>query len=234
MKRYAQLPFQLDAEQLQEEYLALEKEWISHFNTGYYTGDWSGITLRKPIGEAHGLSAGNVAVKTYEDTPLMKQLPYTQQVLDAIQTEKQAVRYLQLTPNSEIKPHKDFDLVYWDGYVRLHIPIITNDAVKFMIGDKLVQMKPGECWFADFSQTHSVSNTGETSRIHLVIDCLVNDWVEQLFKEEGIIEPDETQPDPIDMLSTEEKHLMIQNLKDMGTETGDRLAKEMIIKYQLH
>lgn len=233
MKSFAQLPFQFDELKLVEEFNNIHQQWIGHFNTGYYTGDWSGITLRKPIGEAHGLSAGNVSVKTYEDTPLMKELPYTQRVLDAIQTEKQAVRYLQLAPNSEIKPHKDFDLVYWDGYVRFHIPIITNDSVKFMIGDEQLNMKPGECWFADFSRTHSVSNFGKTSRIHLVIDCLVNNWVEQLFKEEGIVEANETPPDPIDVLSNEDKKEIINNLRAMGTDTGDRLANEMSAKYQL-
>ena len=42
-------------------------------------------------------------------------------------------------------------------------------------------MAPGECWFIDPAFPHSVRNRGESPRIHLVIDCVINDFVNGLI-----------------------------------------------------
>ena len=46
-------------------------------------------------------------------------------------------------------------------------------------------MKEGECWYLDLSLPHWVENHGKTDRIHLVIDCLVNDWLRELILNEA-------------------------------------------------
>ena len=46
-------------------------------------------------------------------------------------------------------------------------------------------MKEGECWYLNLSLKHRVNNFGDTSRIHLVIDCKVNDWIKNLLNEEA-------------------------------------------------
>jgi hypothetical protein len=38
-------------------------------------------------------------------------------------------------------------------------------------------MAPGECWYLRLSDPHRVANRGETDRVHLLIDCRVNDWL---------------------------------------------------------
>jgi hypothetical protein len=40
-------------------------------------------------------------------------------------------------------------------------------------------MKEGECWYLNFNLPHRVKNSGTADRIHLVIDCVVNDWLLQ-------------------------------------------------------
>ncbi|MNR01210.1 hypothetical protein D3C85_1170080 [compost metagenome] len=37
----------------------------------------------------------------------------------------------------------------------------------------------------DFSNTHSIRNEGKTTRVHLIIDALKNDWTDQLFETHG-------------------------------------------------
>jgi len=233
MKTYHKLPFSINSNELLLEFNSCIANWISHFNTSYYKGEWSGIPLRSPKNKNHQLSAGDSHNDDYQDEAILKGLPYTRSVLNSLKTEKFSVRYLRLTPGSEIKAHKDHDMIFWDGYIRLHIPIITNDDVAFKLGDEILKMKPGELWFADFSQTHSVINRGKTDRVHLVIDCSVNDWIKSLFEKEGIIQKGETKPNPIDSYSKETKLQMIQALLEMNTETSIKLAQQMTQQYSL-
>jgi len=225
MKNYAKLPFEFDKVILQKELRELVTKWESHFNTAYYDGDWSGIPLRKPKDITHQVSPGNAASEDFEDTSILQQLPYTSQVLEAIEAPKLSIRYLRLTSGSVIKPHKDYDLVFEDGYVRLHIPIVTNDQVEFIVDNEKLELKSGECWFADFSKTHSVSNHGPTDRVHLVIDCNVNEWLTNLFKEIGILPLAEQAISPYDQYDEHTKKQMIEQFIEMGTETSLEMAE---------
>ncbi|ELR71098.1 Aspartyl/Asparaginyl beta-hydroxylase [Fulvivirga imtechensis AK7] len=227
MKKYAKLPIEFEVSLLQQELVICAAAWTDHFNTGYYTGNWSGIPLRSPQGKNHSISAGNSSSVDFADEAILAHLTYTRSVIDAIQAPKSAVRYLRLTPGSEIKPHKDFDLVFWDGFVRLHIPVLTNDQVKFSVENEILNMKEGECWFADFSKTHSVINHGETDRVHLVIDCQVNDWLRELFVNAGVIQPDESAPTEMETYDNATKLMIIEQLEAQGTKKSLAIAMNM-------
>nr|HMS43742.1 aspartyl/asparaginyl beta-hydroxylase domain-containing protein [Pyrinomonadaceae bacterium] len=64
-----------------------------------------------------------------------------------------------------------------DGEIRIHIPVLTNPQVEFILDDQKVEMQEGEAWYLNFNLFHTVRNEGTTDRIHLVIDCVVNDWM---------------------------------------------------------
>lgn len=234
MKTAHKFAIHFDAQQLTQELNAVSATWLAHFNTTDYQGTWSGITLRGPIHHHHPLSAGAGAEGPSSDATWLQALPYTQQVLSYLETEKPSVRYLKLAAGSTIKPHRDRDIVYWDGLVRLHIPIVTNPKVEFMVNNERLLMQPGELWFADFSQTHSIRNNGTTDRIHLVVDCVVNPWLTHWFIQEGIILPDEQAPDPIAAFSHAEREEMIAALRHLDTPTAHALADEYAMKYKRH
>ncbi len=228
------LPFSFDSEQLNRDLEVAGTSWMSHFNTSYFSGDWSGIALRAPLqspGISPDICPGDVRTKSFEDTPTLKNLQYTQSVLESIRCPKLSIRYLKLGAGSEIVVHKDYDLVYWDGYVRLHIPIVTNPQVEFIVGEDLLEMKAGECWFVDFTQKHSVKNNGTTDRIHLVIDCQVNKWLDCLFREIGVLGKLEEKPDPLDKLDKVTKEDMVHRLTLMNTETSLKMADDIRKKY---
>ncbi len=88
-----------------------------------------------------------------------------------------SVRLLKLTAGSNIREHRDDDLGWDAGEIRLHVPIITDPAVDFFLNGQRVVMREGECWYLDLSLPHRVQNRSEVDRIHLVIDCLLNDWL---------------------------------------------------------
>jgi mannose-6-phosphate isomerase-like protein (cupin superfamily) len=65
--------------------------------------------------------------------------------------------------------------------VRLHIPVVTNDAVDFRLNGERVVLEAGSCWYLRLSDPHSVANRGTEDRVHLVVDAEVNDWVGEVF-----------------------------------------------------
>lgn len=232
MKSSHLFSFRFNADKLQKDLAYIREKWVEHFNTSYYDGNWSGIPLRAPVERNHELSAGDNNSE-YEDTPLFQELPYFQEVVNYFECPATSVRLLKLSPGSAIKEHKDADLSFWYGFARLHVPITTNEDVHFIVDGRELPMKPGECWFAEFCKPHSVQNQGSTDRIHLVIDVEVNDWLRELFENEGILEKGEQQPDVLEEYPEESRQQVIEALEAMNTETSLQMAKEIKEKYGL-
>lgn len=171
------LPVSFDATLLQADLAGIfSKEFIPHFNTRYYEGDWSAVPLRS-IGGRSDQIYPDPTRNDYADTPLLARCPYVAEVVEYFRCPKMAVRFLRVRPRSVVKEHRDHMLRFEDGEVRLHIPITTNPEVRFMVAGQRVIMGPGECWYNDFTQLHSVHNDGDGDRVHLTIDCVVNDWL---------------------------------------------------------
>lgn len=179
-----QLPISFSIEKLQNDLVTCETNlWTPHFNTYRYEGKWTSVSLRSQSGlETDILSFPD---KEYKNTPLLDSCPYFKEIMDWFQCEKEAVRLLRLGPDSEIKEHVDNDTSYEDGFFRIHVPIITNSEVYFYVDQKLVPMKMGECWYANFQLPHSVQNKSSEPRIHLTLDCIRNEWSDALFAKMG-------------------------------------------------
>jgi aspartyl/asparaginyl beta-hydroxylase (cupin superfamily) len=173
-----QLPFLFDTQKLQSDVKNLmEVEWINHFVTQNYHGNWSAIPLTARQGVTHPIQmvAAIPGDFNFVPTQFLDSCPYIQSVLENFKTDINSVRLMKLTPNSEIKEHRDYDLD--EREVRIHIPVFTNDKVSFFVNGIDVKMKEGECWYLRLSDPHRVLNEGETDRIHLVMDLKVNDWL---------------------------------------------------------
>lgn len=177
-----QLPLSFDPARLQADLAMLApEEWVRHFNKPYYEGEWSGVALRSVNGEDGRLYPDPTARAQYADTPTLARCPYFQEVLATFQCPLEAARLLMLRAGSSIREHKDYNLGYDDGEVRFHIPVVTDAAVEFYLNQQRVVMREGECWYLDFNLPHRVVNNSSVDRVHLVIDCVVNDWVRALF-----------------------------------------------------
>ena len=196
-------------------------DWPLHFNQNDFTGHWSSFALRSISGSELDILATPNA--SYQDTPTFSECLYFKEIVDSFLCEKEAVRLLSLSPNSYIKEHTDSEGGYEDGFFRIHIPIQTNDKVIFTVNKKPLPMREGECWYANFNRLHFVSNEGETDRIHLVIDCLRNDWSDQLFTTLGYDFEEEKKS----KYDQQTKLMMIEQLSLMKTETADNLIKQL-------
>lgn len=177
------LPLAFDPERLKNDVEQfMSSDWTPHFNQDVYGGDWSGIALRAVKGGNLSLYPDPNAPEGYVETEMMARCRYVPEVLEAFKCELATVRFLKLSPGSEIRRHRDYGLSFEDGEIRVHIPVLTNPYVEFILDDNRIEMKAGEAWYLNVNFHHSISNAGETDRIHLVFDCVVNDWIREFFK----------------------------------------------------
>ena len=176
------LPLSFDADGLVADVAALSPaDWVPHFNTGYYSGDWSGASLRSVGGRVDTLYPDPAASEPYADTALRRRCPALSSALSQLRCEMLAARLLRLGPGAGVREHRDHRLGYEDGEVRLHVPVITGPDATFHLDGALVPMAAGECWYVNVNRPHRVRNDGAVPRVHLVVDCVVDDWLRDVL-----------------------------------------------------
>jgi Aspartyl/Asparaginyl beta-hydroxylase len=176
------LPFFFDPAKLKADAAGLaQSEWVVHFNKGVYEGDWDGVALRSVGGVSGKLYPDPMSTASYADTQILSRCPYIQEVLRTFHCSLTAARILRLRPGARIREHRDYNLGFEDGEVRVHIPIQTAPGVAFFLESKLVSMEEGEAWYLNLNLPHRVQNDSSIDRLHLVVDCVVNDWLTALF-----------------------------------------------------
>ena len=178
------LPLEFDPDRLSQDLRSLEDGgWIPHFVTQNYDGDWSVIPLRGPKGAAHPVMMIYPApgVTDFEDTPFLERTPYFREVLGAFECSVLAARLMRLAPGSVIKEHNDLDLGFESGTARVHVPVVTNPEVEFLLNGTPVTMTAGSAWCLRLSDPHSVTNRGCSARVHLVVDLVADAWLAALL-----------------------------------------------------
>ncbi len=155
-------------------------EWVRHFNDQYYEGEWSGVALRAVEGASRQLYSDPGKDEAFTDTPVLARCPSLQRALAALECPVKSARLLKLGAGARIIEHRDYNLSLDDGEVRLHVAITTNPLVDFYLNGERVVMNPGECWYINANLPHKVENRSDSDRVHLVIDCKVDDWLRSL------------------------------------------------------
>jgi mannose-6-phosphate isomerase-like protein (cupin superfamily) len=232
MIKFVQLKQQFDVKKMREEVRALETAlWKPHYNTNHYEGNWTTLQLRS----INGLIENGVSIQgqtlpknvDYDNTILLGKCIYLQSVINFFECEKMAVRLMKLHAGATIKEHSDYEMNFEKGEARFHIPIQTNPGVSFFIENEKIPMKEGDCWYLNLSLRHSVNNFGSTDRIHLVIDCKVNDWLRKLLtgqvKLTALIDEEKEGV----RYSPSDKIKIIQQLRLMGTTVSKDIADKL-------
>jgi len=181
--RCARLDLPVDVPSLQADVAALPDRWIPHFQKAHYAGEWTVLPLRSTRGnrdETLPFALGAESAE-YAATPLLGLCPGIARFLGSLGCPVMTARLLNLRRGAVIKPHRDVELAFEKGEARLHVPLFTNPDVEFFIEEQRVTMEPGTCWYINANLTHRVANHGDTDRIHLVVDCGVDDWLRGLF-----------------------------------------------------
>jgi mannose-6-phosphate isomerase-like protein (cupin superfamily) len=190
MLDFLKLPLSFDERQLLSDVMRVHPgEWTPHFNTEYYEGDWSGVALLSAGGSESKIYTPDTA-ETLAETPVLLRCRYFRHVLDNFECRIKSARLLRLGPGSAVLEHCDYNLSIVDGTARVHIPVCTNPALDFRVNGQRLVMKEGEAWYINFNLPHRLRNSGTTERIHLVLDCEVNEWFAGFFPPEELVQPD--------------------------------------------
>lgn len=149
----------------------MEESWWQNHLSDYHDGNWQSISLYAPGGaRTNQFSHGG----EFAPTEALERCAYLRHVIDSLPGRKNRVRLLRLRAGGAIFPHSD-PLHHIDpALIRLHVPVQTNPLVEFRVNGVPVPMLAGETWFVDVRFRHSVSNGGESDRVHLVADIAVN------------------------------------------------------------
>ena len=170
------LPFQFDT--------ALIKEEIAQFSQEDYYDIYNPSVSLKTLWSKHLIEPFGGPDREPEFLPneALRKCPYLLSILDSFKCKKETYRIHSLHAGEHIKAHRDIGYSLEHGKIRLHIPIQTDNKVEIIINEERIQMRAGECWYCNFHLTHEVNNHSPNPRIHLIMDCMVNGWVEELFQ----------------------------------------------------
>jgi mannose-6-phosphate isomerase-like protein (cupin superfamily) len=222
------LPFNFDTEALRSDLARIAPdEWVAHFNQDYFEGEWSGVSLRSSSGDSRQLNSRTAPEISFTDTPTLQRCQYVREILATFQCTLQAVRFLKLAAGSRIREHRDSDLGFEDGQMRFHIPVTTNPDLQFFLDAHRVELQPGECWYLNLSLPHWVENRGTTDRVHLVIDCQLNEWIRGFLPPDESIESESNESDdgsssPEELQRFRQTVLNDLNLQQRLCQTDDR------------
>jgi hypothetical protein len=106
-------------------------------------------------------------------TPHLARAPYIRQLLASFAVPWSRTRLLRLAPGASVPKHADTNY-HWFSRVRVHIPVITREEVRFHCDAENVHMAAGETWVFDNWRLHQVVNPTPDERIHLVADTAGN------------------------------------------------------------
>lgn len=78
----------------------------------------------------------------------------------------------RLMPGASIAEHRDMNFSFAHSH-RVHVPIITNDQVRFTVGGETLVIPEGEIYEINNRRAHSVCNEGNEPRVHLILDYVL-------------------------------------------------------------
>ena len=227
--KYLRLPFHFDAKRLQDEVHQLCNDstpWQMHYQVRHYEGEWSAIPLRSVEGRSESIIVSPIHDSIYRDTVFLNSCPYIREILQSFECPLQAVRLLKLNAGGIIKEHRDSELNFENGEIRLHIPVITHPDVEFFLDKERLTPQEGECWYMNFNLLHNINNKSPVNRVHLVIDAVVNDWVKKIFNSPDIVVKKETE-DRSGVYDEATKKQMILQFREMNTPVSNKMADDL-------
>lgn len=117
---------------------------------------------------------------TFKTDGAREEVEYIYKKLESL-VEGKVVRceVINMLPNSRIRTHKDTsDLLYVSR--RFHIPIITNKDCTFIVEEQSFHLQEANIYELNNRRYHSVQNFSDQNRVHLIIDVLPNEYIENI------------------------------------------------------
>ena len=177
--------FRLEDAQLravQREVASLDVQWTNVYSE-YHTGGWQTLSL---------LNRTSKPTDTiFEDcepveTSLLERMPETCALLRGLGFRYLFGRLAKLEVNAFIYEHRDYQNLRNDRLLRLHIPVITNPFSSIVVDRTRIHLALGYIWKLNPIHRHAAANFGKEPRIHIILDCYVDEALEVLLSAETL------------------------------------------------
>ena len=134
-------------------------------------------TLSKEKRSVHNGNSPYASLKWFQ-VNLSPEEEFCKKILKELHTESpELLVFYYLDPGAILHPHRDLTGASMNNRIRFHVPVVTNPMVEFTVDGEIIKMTPGDLWCLDTSYTHSVKNMGSEARVHIVIECPINDQI---------------------------------------------------------
>lgn len=166
----------------------IPKEYIDAIESSLIEEDWFTSDYRQAAGNMSGTNTipvlhtplcavsvdGYQAISDIKEEKLYsKYSPLINPIIEILKEHytfnKYACFLARLAPNSNIGMHKDRGL-FLELCNRIHVPIVTNPKVKYVIDSQNYYWEKGKVYEFDNTRIHGVRNESNDYRIHLVIN----------------------------------------------------------------
>ncbi|MGP3927230.1 aspartyl/asparaginyl beta-hydroxylase domain-containing protein [Streptomyces sp. 8N616] len=145
------------------------------------TFDWKIIPLRAPTGSMLRTDPGGAGLEDHLNTSVLDRCPYHAEVLSKIPAPLHSARLMALGPGAETHEHNDGRTNFPWGFLRLHVPIVTQAGAELVVDGETYHWEAGRLWYADFDRLHIARNRSAQRRIHLVLDTVPTRALMELF-----------------------------------------------------
>jgi hypothetical protein len=174
--------FVLDA--LEREVTAQDIVWHEPYSE-YASPGLQVAVLMSPDGDENNFSWKDC--KEPKQTPLLNRMPVLKRLLEGFGFDIMASRLLRLQPGTYLHEHRDYVYLEEVPRYRLHVPIVTNPKAQIIMPGSAVHLSRGHLWKLNPKEAiHSACNFGPEARIHLMLDCYVNDKLQRLVDAEDL------------------------------------------------
>lgn len=192
--------------------------------SNYQSGGWYVAQLVNSSGRTDQLKIdGGAPVPT----PLLEQFPSIARFLAETPLDVRIARLASISPGSWMHEHND-DVGIQEVRQRLHIPIETNPKAVLCFDGAHVHLDKGYLWKLDHERVpHAAANYGDKSRVHLILDCKVNDALTDLMANETI-NGDLVQKLPV--LEETDRLRLIKRAQDLITEGNVKLGEDLLLE----
>jgi len=172
------LPLEFCRDRLNSALSVIPESWWEPHLGPYHNGLWELVALWAPRGDRREQRSLGGPLRA---TEALEIAPGFADVLDAIPGERNRARLMRLKPGGHIREHSDPTHQISHDLIRLHVPIVSQPGVQFLVNHRRVDLKPGEVWDINVRFRHEVINASATNRVHLVVDVVRNQKLNELL-----------------------------------------------------
>lgn len=167
---------------VRDEVVQLDEQWTNVYSE-YHTGGWQTLSLLN--------STSNPSDTVIEDckpieTSLLQRMPQTRSLLRGLGFSYMWARLARLETDSFLLEHRDYQELKDVRRLRLHIPLVVNPFASLVINNTRIHLALGYIWKLNPLHRHGACNFGKEARIHIILDCYVDEVLDALVHAETL------------------------------------------------